>query len=64
LLAVPFVLNTQPAVEYDGVTGQSLDNMARSAQQRYGEIFRDVEELILDHSEFPAAPVTWDMACC
>ncbi len=51
LLTVPFVLNSQPAVEYDGSSGQSLDVMARSAQQRYAEIFRDVEDLILDHSQ-------------
>ncbi|OAG36810.1 hypothetical protein AYO21_08983 [Fonsecaea monophora] len=49
LLAVPFVLNSQPAVEYDGSNGQSLDTMARSARQRFAEIFRDVEDLILDH---------------
>ncbi|KAK5203410.1 IMP 5'-nucleotidase [Exophiala xenobiotica] len=48
LLAVPFVLNSQPAVEYDEVNTQSLDTMARSARQRYAEIFRDVEDLILD----------------
>ena len=50
LLAVPFVLNSQPAVEYDDTHAQSLDTMARSARQRYAEIFRDVEDLILDHS--------------
>ncbi|KAJ9606087.1 IMP 5'-nucleotidase [Cladophialophora chaetospira] len=37
------------AVEYVGTSGQSLDVMARSAQQRYAEIFRDVEDLLLDH---------------
>jgi len=51
LLAVPFVLNSQPAVEYDEKHAHSLDTMARSARQRYAEIFRDVEDLILDHSE-------------
>lgn len=53
LLAVPFVLNSQPAVEYDDTHAQSLDTMARSARQRYAEIFRDVEDLILDHSRYP-----------
>jgi hypothetical protein len=54
---VPFVLNSQPAVEYDEVNTQSLDTMARSARQRYAEIFRDVEDLILDQSEFVKADV-------
>jgi len=52
---VPFVLNSQPAVEYDETNTQSLDTMARSARQRYAEIFRDVEDLILDQSEFVKA---------
>lgn len=50
LLAVPFVLNSQPAVEHDDRNAHSLDTMARSARQRYAEIFRDVEDLILDQS--------------
>lgn len=52
---MPFVLNSQPAVEYDETNTQSLDTMARSARQRYAEIFRDVEDLILDQSEFVKA---------
>lgn len=51
LLAVPFVLNSQPAVDYDDAKTQSLDTMARSARQRYAEIFRDVEDLIIDESK-------------
>ncbi|KAK5943431.1 IMP 5'-nucleotidase [Knufia obscura] len=49
LLAVPFVLNAQPAAPYDGVSYEDLDKMARTARQRYADIFRDVEALINDH---------------
>ncbi|KAJ9657242.1 IMP 5'-nucleotidase [Neophaeococcomyces mojaviensis] len=49
LLAVPFVLNSQPAAPYDGMTHDDLDQMACTARQRYADIFRDVEGLIQDH---------------
>ncbi|KAH0602260.1 uncharacterized protein H6S33_000627 [Morchella sextelata] len=46
LLAVPFVLHSQPtAVAGDA----SLPNMAIEARRRYREIMKDVEELINDH---------------
>lgn len=50
LLAVPFVLNSEPAVAYDDIQDQDLATMASSLHQRYADIFRDVENLILDHS--------------
>lgn len=34
--------------------GQSVDQQASTAQRRYAEIFRDVEEIINDHSESQA----------
>jgi IMP and pyridine-specific 5'-nucleotidase len=49
---VPFVLNSQPAAAYDEPPSQhtvTIATMARSAHQRYADIFRDVEELINDH---------------
>lgn len=54
LLAVPFVLNSQPAVLYDGIDDEDMDKMAHTARQRYADIFRDVEMLIDDHSKFVA----------
>lgn len=49
LLAVPFVLNAQPATPYDGDHQDKLDKMAASARQRYADVFRDVEALVDDH---------------
>ena len=52
LLAVPFVLNSQPAAAYNERVDShnaTITSMARSAHQRYADIFRDVEELINDH---------------
>jgi IMP and pyridine-specific 5'-nucleotidase len=50
LLAVPFVLNSQPAAAYEGHEHvATIATMARSAHQRYADIFRDVEDLINDH---------------
>lgn len=50
LLAVPFVLNSQPAAAYEeSAEDMSLAEMASSAHSRYAEIFRDVEALIVDH---------------
>ena len=51
LLAVPFVLNSQPTAayeEYDEV--KSLQTMAQAVHRRYAEIMRDVEGLVNDHS--------------
>ncbi|KAJ5726970.1 IMP-specific 5-nucleotidase [Penicillium malachiteum] len=46
LLAVPFVLHSQPTVTYQA-TG--LQTAAADTYQRYAEIMRDVENLIIDH---------------
>ncbi len=48
LLAVPFVLYSQPT----GVIGDgtNIANMAEEAHRRYAEIMRDVEMMIDDHS--------------
>lgn len=51
LLAVPFVLNSEPATILDDAEAKDLSNMAISAHQRYAEIFRDVERMISDHSK-------------
>jgi IMP and pyridine-specific 5'-nucleotidase len=55
LLAVPFVLNSQPTTayeEYDEVN--SLEVMVQNVRRRYAEIMRDVEGLVNDHSRYPA----------
>jgi hypothetical protein len=49
LLAVPFVLHSQPTAVFEPGKG-STEQMAAVAQRRYLEIIRDVEELINDHS--------------
>lgn len=49
LLAVPFVLASKPAAVYDERKDKNLANMATSAHQRYADIFRDIEALVLDH---------------
>jgi IMP and pyridine-specific 5'-nucleotidase len=49
LLAVPFVLNSQPAAAYEDGQDKKVASMARSLYQRYAEVFRDVEDLIIDH---------------
>ena len=48
LLAVPFVLHSQPTVTFDEY-GSVLHNMVTTAHKRYAEIMHDVEELINDH---------------
>src|ERR1700761_5175639 len=48
LLAVPFVLLSQPTAIHED-DRPSLDTMALNAHQRYAEIMKDVEELINDH---------------
>lgn len=50
LLAVPFVLHSQPTAVFEP-NGQSVDQQASVAQRRYAEIFRDVEDIINDHSK-------------
>lgn len=51
LLAVPFVLYSQP----NGVFGEGITKMAEDAHRRYAEIMRDVEAMIEDHSTSPPA---------
>ncbi|KAF2016291.1 IMP-specific 5'-nucleotidase-like protein 1 [Aaosphaeria arxii CBS 175.79] len=48
LLAVPFVLHSQPTAVFEAHHA-SVDQMALTTQRRYAEILRDVEELINDH---------------
>ncbi len=50
LLAVPFVLSSQPEAVYHDTEDKDLAKAARSAKQRYADIFRDVEHLIANHS--------------
>jgi hypothetical protein len=51
LLAVPFVLHSQPTAVFEP-RAESVDQMASNTQRRYGEIMRDVEELVNDHSMY------------
>lgn len=47
------MLNAQPATIYNGVVDgadDGVDIMAKTARQRYADIFRDVEALVDDHS--------------
>ncbi|OOF97528.1 hypothetical protein ASPCADRAFT_206351 [Aspergillus carbonarius ITEM 5010] len=57
LLAVPFVLHSQPTAVYQEHS-ENLIAVAADTHQRYAEIFRDVEMLIRDHisHEQKAAP--------
>lgn len=49
LLAVPFVLHSQPTAIYQEHS-EGLKTVAADTHQRYAEIMRDVENLIEDHS--------------
>ena len=51
LLAVPFVLHSQPTAVFEE-NAQTVHQQASVAQRRYAEIMRDVEEIINDHSMF------------
>ncbi|KAI4244806.1 MAG: hypothetical protein L6R42_010348, partial [Xanthoria sp. 1 TBL-2021] len=53
LLAVPFVLHSQPSAAYDERRSGVLAKMETGAHRRYAEIMHDVEELINDHSPYP-----------
>lgn len=46
---MPFVLHSQPTAVFEP-RRESTEQMAAIAHRRYGEIMRDVEELINDHS--------------
>ncbi|KAF2997660.1 IMP 5'-nucleotidase [Curvularia kusanoi] len=50
LLAVPFVLHSQPTAVFEE-KAQTVHQQASVAQRRYAEIMRDVEEIINDHIE-------------
>ena len=50
LLAVPFVLYSQPTGVFDNSNGDSVSRMAEEAHRRYAEILHDVERMIDDHS--------------
>ena len=52
LLAVPFVLYSQPTGVFGD--GPSITQMAEEAHRRYAEIMRDVELMIDDHSINPS----------
>jgi IMP and pyridine-specific 5'-nucleotidase len=49
LLAVPFVLHSQPTGVFESRSG-SVAQMAEEAHRRYAEIMKDVENMIDDHS--------------
>ncbi|KAL3418905.1 imp-specific 5 -nucleotidase 1 [Phlyctema vagabunda] len=48
LLAVPFVLNSQPTGVFESRSG-TVRQMAEEAHRRYAEIMQDVEDMIDDH---------------
>lgn len=48
LLAVPFVLHSQPTAVFEP-DGESVDATATRTQRRYAEIMRDVEDIVNDH---------------
>lgn len=50
LLAVPFVLYSQPNGVFEGEGMSSLAQAREEAHRRYSEICRDVELMIDDHS--------------
>lgn len=49
LLAVPFVLHSQPTGVFEAKG--SITDMAIESHRRYAEIMKDVEEMIDDHSK-------------
>ncbi|RYC61803.1 hypothetical protein CHU98_g4410 [Xylaria longipes] len=51
LLAVPFVLYSQPTGVFEA-NGGNVTQMSEEAHRRYAEIMRDVEVMIDDHSNF------------
>lgn len=57
LLAVPFVLYSQPHGVFEGQGMSSLAQTREEAHRRYSEILRDVEVMIDDHSEDATRPV-------
>lgn len=55
LLAVPFVLYSQPTGVYEA-NGSNVTQMSEEAHRRYAEIMRDVEVMIDDHSALGSSP--------
>lgn len=51
LLAVPFVLHSQPTGVFESRNG-TIGEMAEIAHRRYAEIMQDIEDMIDDHSEY------------
>lgn len=49
LLAVPFVLYSQPTGVFESSHGSGVSKMSEEAHRRYAEIMRDVETMIDDH---------------
>lgn len=56
------MLHSQPTAVFEP-TGESVDYMATQTQRRYGEIMRDVEEIINDHREWPFPRATSMHSC-
>jgi IMP and pyridine-specific 5'-nucleotidase len=54
LLAVPFVLHSQPTGVFESREG-SVTQMAETAHRRYAEIMKDIEDMIDDHSTYHSA---------
>ena len=59
LLAVPFVLLSQPTALHEG-SNASIQQMAVTAHARYSQIMSDVEELIDDHRRHQKSSATND----
>ena len=51
LLAVPFVLHSQPTGVFE-TRSHTVEQMAELAHRRYAEIMLDVERMIDDHSTY------------
>lgn len=65
LLAVPFVLYSQPTGVFEP-NGISVAQMSEEAHRRYAEIMRDVEVMIDDHSAyfpFPSLSTAQQLTC-
>lgn len=52
LLAVPFVLHSQPTAVFEPEV-EAVEATATRTQRRYAEIMRDVEDIVNDHSTIP-----------
>ena len=55
LLAVPFVIHSQPTGVFESRCG-TVAQMAEEAHRRYAEIMQDVEKMIDDHSKYSLLP--------